>query len=157
MVDGTVVRSLIPPIWLGRQLWCEPIRCHCRRALFSSPNRALWLFCPSPGIRCRSHLLNSRKRRPTPLRTTGQSPFSSELVRRVESNASTVHWSLVSTSVSNVSSTFTKRRRNPFGLRLNSIKHCCEVVSQLRLLSEVSNRGTYRTDSFPMPKISCRI
>jgi len=44
-----------------------------------------------------------------------------------------------------------------FGLRLNNIKHCSEVVSRLRLLSGVSKRGTHRADSFLMPKISCRI
>lgn len=31
--------------------------------------------------------------------------------------------------------------RNSFGLHLNSIKYCCEVVSSLHLLSGVSKRG----------------
>ena len=55
-----------------------------------------------------------------------------------------------------VSSTVTKRRRNSFGLRLNGVKHCSEVVSRLRLLSGVSKRGTHRADSFLMSNISCR-
>ena len=50
-----------------------------------------------------------------------------------------------------------KRCRNSFRLWLNSIKHCSEVVSRLRLLSGVSKRGTHHADSFLMHKISCRI
>ena len=55
--------------------------------------------------------------------------------------------------------TVTKRRRNSFGLRLNSVKHCSkvEMVSRLRLLSGVRKRGTHRADSFLMLNISCRI
>jgi len=45
-----------------------------------------------------------------------------------------------------VSSTVTKRRRNSLGLRLNSVKHCSEVFSRLRLLSGVSKRGTHRAE-----------
>ena len=56
-----------------------------------------------------------------------------------------------------VSSTITKRRRNSFGLRLNGVKHCSEMVSRFRLLSGVSKSGTQRADSFLMSKISCRI
>jgi hypothetical protein len=51
----------------------------------------------------------------------------------------------------------TKRRRNSFGLRLNSSKHCFQVVIGFRSLSTVSKRGTYLADSFVIPKYSCTI
>ena len=46
---------------------------------------------------------------------------------------------------------------NSFGLRLNSVKDCSEVVSRLCLLFGVSKCGTLRADSFLMPNISCGI
>ena len=55
-----------------------------------------------------------------------------------------------------VSSTVTKQHRNSFGLHLNSVWHCSEVVSLL-CLSGVSKRGTHHANSFLMSKISCRI
>lgn len=55
-----------------------------------------------------------------------------------------------------VSSRVTKRRRNSFGLRLNSLKHCSEVVSRT-CLSWVGKCSTHRGDGFLVPKISCRI
>ena len=49
-----------------------------------------------------------------------------------------------------VSLTVTKRGRNSFGLHLNSLKHCSEMVSRLRLLSGVSKRGTHCVYRFLM-------
>jgi len=42
MVDGVAVRSPIRPIWPWRGRKSEPVRCHDGRALFSSPNGAVF-------------------------------------------------------------------------------------------------------------------
>jgi len=103
---GGVVRSPIRPIWTWRGRKCEPVRCHNGRALFSSPNGAVFSairrrigpitrhstallpFCPSPGSRCRSHPVNLKKRWPSPFRPMEQTSPSSEQVRRVKSTVS---------------------------------------------------------------------
>jgi len=92
---GGPIRSPIRPVWPWQERKCEPVRCHDGRALFCSPNaavcsairrrigaiirhsEALWPFCPSTGSRCRSHLVNPKKRWPSPFRPMGQSLPSS--------------------------------------------------------------------------------
>lgn len=51
-------------------------------------------------------------------------------------------------------STVMKPCRNFFEFLLNNVKHSCEVVSWLRLLSEMSKHCTCRGDSFLMLNIS---
>jgi len=141
MVDEVAVLSPIRPIWPCRGRKCEPVRCHDGRALFSSPNGAVFSairrrigpiirhstalrpFFPSTGSRCRSHLVNPKKR--------GAITFPADgTVFAIFGAGSSgeVHCfdcSLVSGVYQwiHVSSTVTKRRRKSFGLRLNSVKH----------------------------------
>jgi hypothetical protein len=79
------------------------------------------------------------------------------IVCRVKSTVLTLLSFLACNDGIHVSSTVTKRRRNFFGLLLNSSKHCFEVVIRFRLLSTVSKRGTHLADSFVIPKYSCTI
>lgn len=82
------------------------------KSLFSSRNEAVF-----SGIRCQI--------KPVIMHSTALYPFSLFQVFGV------YQWIHVSLRV-------TKRRRNFFRLRSNSVKHCFEVTSRLWLLSEVS-------------------
>lgn len=146
---------------------CEPIRCHRGRTLFSSSNavvfsanrnhirliirhnRAIWLFCHSPGNRYRSHLVHHRKRWSPVSGRLKTIPF---LRSRFTSEFHCFDCSLVYGVYRCVlvSSTVTKRRTNFFGFRFTSVTNCCEVVSWARLLSGVNKLGSHRVESFLM-------
>ena len=107
-MDEAAIRSVIRPVLLWQLQMSELVRCHVERALFSSPNGAVfssiqprigpinqhttapWLSFPSPNSRWRWCRANPKKRWPWPFHS--MEPFSPSLehVRRVKTTVLTV-------------------------------------------------------------------
>ena len=152
-MDVAAIRSAIRAFW-PRRFWMNELVC-CRggRALFTLSNVAVPL-----SIVHRIGSIIHYNIAPWPCVLSPKSPWGLFPLNRLEKSiVLIVAWSLAYSNGPRFNQWWRLVAKNYCGFGLKRYKHCIEVNSRVALLKSVSNRGTYRADSFLIPNLLCKI